>query len=360
MKINWTFPFLTLRSSAFGLPSSVFRLTFLHLTLVLLPSILLAQDIHFSQFYNSPLTLNPALAGSMDGNLRTIINHRSQWNSISVPFVTSAVSVDSRLLSDRLKGDAVGVGIQLTNDKVGDGNLNNLQILFNGSYQMLWGYDKNQIIAVGVQGGFFQRRIDYSKLSFGSQFSGEEFNTNISSGENTSNFSTTKTDLNAGINYILNKSDNFRFYAGFAMFHLTNPNVSLLNNVYELPGRSVYHAGARFLLKQDTYLYADALSMSQNNNGETNIGVRVEHLLRTERNNINFGFGTAYRLSDALLIMSSVEYQKWKVGFSYDINTSNLHPASNYNGGFELSLIYTNKVLPGKNKLQFIAPCLRL
>ena len=41
-----------------------------------------AQDPHFSQFYASPLLLNPALTGAFPGNVRASGSYREQWPSI--------------------------------------------------------------------------------------------------------------------------------------------------------------------------------------------------------------------------------------------------------------------------------------
>ena len=43
-----------------------------------------AQDIHFSQFYASPLTMNPAMTGMMDGTFRATAQYREQWSSLSL------------------------------------------------------------------------------------------------------------------------------------------------------------------------------------------------------------------------------------------------------------------------------------
>ena len=40
-----------------------------------------SQDIHFSQFYMSPLNLNPAMTGVMNGNIRLTGNYWNQWAS---------------------------------------------------------------------------------------------------------------------------------------------------------------------------------------------------------------------------------------------------------------------------------------
>ena len=69
-----------------------------------------AQDIHFSQFYMSPLNLNPALTGVMNCNVRLVANYRNQWASVlkSNAFKTYSVSYDQRIPVGRY--DYFGVG----------------------------------------------------------------------------------------------------------------------------------------------------------------------------------------------------------------------------------------------------------
>ena len=52
-----------------------------------------AQDPNFSQFFASPLTLNPALTGKFDGTFRVAGNFRNQWPTINNAFVTKTASV---------------------------------------------------------------------------------------------------------------------------------------------------------------------------------------------------------------------------------------------------------------------------
>src|SRR5215470_10407076 len=86
-----------------------------------------AQDIHFSQFYYSPLTFNPALTGAMDGTYRIGAIYKNQWSSISSPFVysTPSIAADAKLFSGKFNGNYLGVGLLLLNDRSGDGNLRN-------------------------------------------------------------------------------------------------------------------------------------------------------------------------------------------------------------------------------------------
>src|ERR1700750_617548 len=97
------------------------------LLLFLMAHTAMSQDIHYSQFYYSPFTFNPALTGSMDGTYRFGGIYKNQWSSISSPFVysTPSISGDVKLFSGGFNNNYLGVGLMLINDRSGDGNLRN-------------------------------------------------------------------------------------------------------------------------------------------------------------------------------------------------------------------------------------------
>ena len=73
------------------------------LSLLLSLSLLVnAQDPHFSQFFSSPLTLNPAFTGKFDGTLSVAGNYRNQWPAFNNVYTTSTLSVDFDILKDKL------------------------------------------------------------------------------------------------------------------------------------------------------------------------------------------------------------------------------------------------------------------
>jgi len=51
---------------------------FLFIALLLFQVYSYAQDPHFSQFFASPLTINPANTGNFSGSLRAALNSRTQ------------------------------------------------------------------------------------------------------------------------------------------------------------------------------------------------------------------------------------------------------------------------------------------
>ncbi len=86
-----------------------------------------AQDPHYSQFFSSPLTLNPAFTGKFSGTYRLAGNYRNQWPSINNAFTTSTFSADVHLLQDQIpNNDTWGIGLAGYSDNSSNGALNSI------------------------------------------------------------------------------------------------------------------------------------------------------------------------------------------------------------------------------------------
>ncbi len=94
-------------------------------TFLLLSASAVSQDLHFSQFFNSPLTTNPANTGFIpDGDYRLGINYRNQWSSImQVPYKTMSAFGDVQILKNESDNGWMGIGGVILRDVAGSGNL---------------------------------------------------------------------------------------------------------------------------------------------------------------------------------------------------------------------------------------------
>jgi len=126
-----------------------------------------AQDPNFSQFYSSPLTLNPALTGKFNGTFRVAGNYRNQWPEISQAFITSSVSLDMPILTSRLSdNDTWGIGIMGMTDKTANGILTANFISVSTAYHKGLDPDGLNTIGVGFQGAWGGKRLDGYRLNF--------------------------------------------------------------------------------------------------------------------------------------------------------------------------------------------------
>ena len=122
-----------------------------------------AQDVHFSQFYQAPARLNPALTGRFHGGYRLTGIFRSQWASVTVPYQTINISGDAR---DFLNVGGLGAGIDLFYDKAGDANLGTFNINISGAYTFGMVENGMHHLTVGGQFGYARKQLDPSKLVF--------------------------------------------------------------------------------------------------------------------------------------------------------------------------------------------------
>ncbi len=134
------------------------------------PGISQAQDPAFSQFFASPLTLNPALTGKFSGSVRVAGNYRNQWPQINNAFITSTISVDGNILTNKItNGDAWGIGLMTMTDRTANGILTSNYVSISTSYQKALDENGWNQIGIGFQGSYASKRLDGTKLNFEDQ-----------------------------------------------------------------------------------------------------------------------------------------------------------------------------------------------
>lgn len=301
-----------------------------------------AQDPHFTQFFASPLTLNPAFTGLFSGDMRIAGNYRSQWSSIATPFITSTVSADMGILKNVIPyNDIWGVGALVLYDQTGGGGLKSTYMALSTAYHKGLDAEGLQSIAVGFQVALVQKRLDFSKLLFENQLTNLGFDPSMPNGEYFPNASITYPDYNAGVLYNASIGEFGNMYWGASYYHLSQPNESFLGENYPLHYRFTLHGGGGFAPTPLTRVYLSGLYMQQSSAQEVDLGGAFGFVINNLPMNANlFYIGGWYRIGDAINPYVGLEINNLHVGLSYDINVSTLKPASNYRGGFEISLIY--------------------
>jgi type IX secretion system PorP/SprF family membrane protein len=331
------------------------HILFLVLISFAMPSISVAQDARFSQFYNSPLNLNPAMIGVYNGGHRVVVNYRDQWNSFLAPepFRTYSVSYDMRKNVNR--DDYIAFGVSAMHDEAGTSlfnqNRGNLGLSF--IKQLSGGRNTaDHYLTAGAQFGAGQNSIDVNRLWFSNQFDNgtETPNTSISNGESNIQANTNVyVDFNAGLSwYVLFDNEGF-IYAGGAMNHINRPNISLMNNNNErLYSRWLGHAGGLIPMTDNFGLMPALQLMKQGPSFESDLAMNVRYT-NHDRNELGLRAGLSTRIAnrlnkgvhmEALTVLAMVEIQRWTVGISYDVTTSTLTRANNSRGAFEVSAIY--------------------
>lgn len=301
-----------------------------------------AQDPHFSQFFSSPLTLNPALTGKFDGTLRVAGNYRNQWPALNNVYTTYTASLDFRILKNKIpETDTWGIGFLALKDQAGGDILTNTYVALSTSYHKSLDEDGFQQIGIGFQGTYGQKRLDQSKLYFEDMLTPFGFTGVTQEIFYSQNLDVNYLDLNAGILYSGSTTGENNFYAGASMYHINRPKESYLGADWSIGTRATIHAGGYFPVAENVKIHTSGIFQIQNKATETVVGAAAAAAIDQESlQPSNVYLGAWYRFQDAIIPYVGLEFSGFRIGASYDINISSLRTASQSRGGMEFSLIY--------------------
>lgn len=308
-----------------------------------------AQDPNFSQFFASPLTLNPALTGKFDGTIRVAGNYRNQWPTINNAFVTQTASVDFGILKNKIADvDQFGVGILGLSDRAGDGILVTNSIGLSFSYHK--GLDENGYhqIGAGFQGTYTNKRLDISKVDFEDELTPLGFTGVTGEIFTRQQVNVSYADINAGIFYNGSTNGYNNFYLGASMYHINRPKESFQGGDFLLSPRVTIQAGGKIPVGSYHNLNISSNYSFQANAKNLMLGAAfLYNVNNSDEDPTNVYIGAWTRISsqynDAIIPYIGLEFKSLHLGYSYDINVSPLKTASNSVGGNEISLIYIKK-----------------
>lgn len=303
---------------------------------------LYGQDIHYSQFYNSPLNLNPALTGVFNGDMRFSGNFRDQWRSVPVPYTTYTGSFDMKVNPNYSERGFWGFGVNFNYDEAGVVRLNLIQLGISGSYTAI--LNKNNYLTAGLSVGGAQRSLRNMGINTENQFDGLQFDPTLPIGEMFDNFNFLYFDISGGLNYRLQGNDGrSKLDLGAGYFHINRPNQTFLEGASRngLPSRISLHGLGAVKLTNGIDLLLNGMYQFQGPNYETLLGLGARFYVNQRRGK-EFGFAILghLRLDDAIIPSIEFYYKTWHLGLSYDINTSPFLEATNRRGGPEVSLSY--------------------
>jgi len=304
-----------------------------------------AQDPNFSQFFASPLTLNPALTGKFDGVVRGAGNYRNQWPSINNAFTTYTVSVDAAILKNNIPEiDQFGVGFMGFSDRSGNGILQNNSFSMSTAYHKGLDEDGYHQLGVGFQGTYMNKRLDVTGLKLEDMLTPQGFTGLTSEDFSSQQISVSYFDLNAGILYNGSTTGLNNFYGGVSMYHINRPKETFKKGIFFLPSRVTFQAGGMVPMGEYNAIHFSANHSRQAKATNTVIGGAYMMNANNDLSNpTNLYLGSWYRFGDAVIPYVGLEFGNLMFGLTYDVNVSSLKPASNMRGGAEISLIYIKK-----------------
>ncbi|NNF35025.1 MAG: PorP/SprF family type IX secretion system membrane protein [Saprospiraceae bacterium] len=304
------------------------------------------QDLHYSQFYNSPINVNPASTGVFNGDQRFMASFRDQWRTVPVPWLTFSGSYDQKIYPKGSTKGFFGWGLLFNYDRQGDSKLNLTNINLSGSYTRI--LNQNNLISFGLMLGYSSRGFNLDALTWDKQWDGVTFDPNLSTGENFDFERISFLETALGINYRWQKSSRTKIDFGAAAFHLVQPEPNFQNDDLRLPIRLAFNAVGNFQLTSNLDIQLHALQQLQNEYQETVFGGLFKfHLGDDESKNTQLHAGLGYRTTEALFPTFAIQHKNIYVGVSYDIDLSDFNQVTNNRGGPEVHFRYIiSKVKP--------------
>ena len=306
---------------------------------ILLSVKLCGQDIHFSQFQQMPLHYSPAQTGMFDGDLRFAGIQRTQWKSVTTPFVTFGAAVDFK---NPLGKQDWNAGLFIMQDRAGDSQFNTFQLNFSLSRE--FHLSDSETFLAGTQIGLTQKRIDIDALKFDNQWNGFQFDPNLDPNEVLNQEGISYLQLNLGGAYQKNFDGRNKFMGAIGIYQWSSPDVGFYNENAPLDARFSFATNATIEINSEWDARPALMLGLQGKFRELLIGGDVRRILMQEKGLWRAMYAGVYlRTRDAGYLLVGMEYDQWNVGLSYDINYSDLDPASNGRGGFEFSIVYILK-----------------
>jgi len=334
----------------------------LWIAVLLQGELVFGQDPHFSQFFSSPLTLNPALTGKFDGQYRISGIYRNQWPELNNAFITSSISLDAPILTQKIsENNRLAVGIFAMTDKSVNGILRSNYVAASVAYHIALDEEGYQQLGAGFQASYANKRLDVAAIKFESQLdltgqwtspSNENFNASL--------VNVHYIDVNAGLLYNGSTNGLDNYYLGASVYHLNNPSDGFMKNGnYHLSRRYTAHAGGYFPTGEITTLFLTGLYNQQNTTKEVVLGSALGFNLAGQSEvPVSFYAGCWTRLNnqyDAVIPYIGLDFNELRLGLTYDINVSKLTPGSQSKGGMELTLVYVHQKSTGRKTM----PCPR-
>jgi type IX secretion system PorP/SprF family membrane protein len=327
------------------------------LSLLIAIKSLQAQDPSFSQFFSSPLNINPALTANINADWRLISNMRDQWVGPASPYVTGTVSFDSKVMQNKLpdgsENNFIGLGGMLMFDHAMSGVIKSTYASMNLSYNIKISETDyyTERLSMGFGAIYGHQRMDFSRVDFEEQFNGFGFNTNMPTGETALSNMKPYVSASAGITYSA-KTEKTNFDAGVAAFHLNRPRQTFLKDDNQfLAIRKVAHANFEMFLNERIMLNTNGIYQYQKKASYFSVGGAIGYYAGNTAETL-ITAGLWYWSENAIIPYVGVAYKDFQVGVSYDFTTSKLNQATRRPNTWELSLI-----LRGVKKPSGIIPC---
>ena len=316
-----------------------------------------AQDLHFSQFHNSPLSTSPANTGFIpDADYRIGVHYRNQFSNIMyLPYKTTSIFSDVQLFRDKFENGWLGAGFLFLNDVAGIGTLQSTKLYASVAYHQMLG--NSSLVSGGFNVGWANKRINPSKLTFPDQFDGEFFDNSLPTAVTLVNTSIGYPDIQVGLNYAYFPNDNVYLTAGYSIHHVNRPYESFFgerSNLTRIPMRHIGFVSATIKVNPTLMLQPQIFYNNQSRASECNAGLIANINLGNEGENM-LQLGAHHRFRDSWVALAGFQISNVMFTFTYDATQSSLSAFNQTRGASEFSLIRKG-FYPGRGDRQSLCP----
>lgn len=318
----------------------------------------LSQDIHFTQFTQSPIFLNPALTGNFDGDLRAAVNFKNQWSAIPVPYNSGSMSVDFNFLNDMYIHGNCGAGIMAFMDEAGDSRFRTIGVMGSFAFNKFVGRKYKSVLSIGFNVGYVYKGINTNSLRWDEQFNGDFYDPKINPTDpnNLVRNNLHNLDLGLGVNYSTPFSKGSYFTIGGALQHINNAPQTFyaVKGEVLLQKKPIAYTNFQFRLSKKSFIKPELFYQWQDDKQEFVISLQYKHVFKEKINDkLALVTGMYFRAGDAFAPNLRLEVNQWTIGLTYDFNSSELSRISSSQGGIELSIIYIQKYRKKKYPFNF-------
>ncbi len=304
-----------------------------------------SQDIHFSQFYNTPLFANPANTGFLlDADYRFGLNYRRQFvNLITNPYRSFSAYGDAAILQNQFEFAWAGIGGFLLSDVAGSGNLRTTKAYISLAYHQMLG--QSSLLSAGCNLGWVTRSVDPSKLTFPDQFNGHFFDGSLPTGSVFSTTSISYPDVQVGLNYSYFASQDIYISAGYSLANALKPKETFFSSTINerVNHKHTGYLNAIIKIGNNTIIQPSALAISQAGAASWTAGAQVRRQISKQKD-ASMHAGFFIRKNDAMIPSLGLQFGRIALNFSYDITNSPLRTFNNGAGASELSIMSLNNI----------------
>lgn len=298
------------------------------------------QGLHFSQYFNAPMLLNPANTALLQNNdWRAGAQFRNQWATVPVNYNTLSGFADFGLMRNQWETSWIGTGLSFWRDVAGAGSLSLTKVQASLAYHVL--LNDNMSLSLGMAASHNQRSVDFSKLTFDVQWDEFSFNRNIDNQETYSRQSTSFLDLSTGMNFAYYNNNNLYVKLSAGAMHINQPvesfyGMSVKRGLRPIANIDITYKATDLIIINPSFYYTRQKKASELVVGSL-FNINMDGAASLEANELILG--GFVRNKDAVIAAAGYKFGTHRIMFSYDHTISQMAQANSGMGAFELSWI---------------------